>query len=195
MRWGSAEPSVRAPIIAPSANPRPTRYQLDIAFSAGGYTPASAAPVTSRAKREGMNASVSTMDAFARAAIEALIMIRRLGGIRSARLVAEENTAPTTNPSWTAMVSQLLSADERSHRSLSCPSTAAVENHGDIASTSATARMMSCRRWSAGLRVTAWEHSSGREDSPPTTVRRLHAPRTSARSDGIEHAGRQTRPH
>ena len=36
MGWGSADPKVRAPIMTPSANPRPVRYQVDMALSAGG---------------------------------------------------------------------------------------------------------------------------------------------------------------
>src|SRR2546426_988872 len=47
-RWGSAEPSVNAPTRTPIASPRPSRYHPATIFIPGGYTPASAAPVSIR---------------------------------------------------------------------------------------------------------------------------------------------------
>ena len=47
-RCGSADPSVSAPIMTPSAVPRPVRNQVDTSFSAGGYTAARKMPVSSR---------------------------------------------------------------------------------------------------------------------------------------------------
>src|SRR6266581_2547456 len=47
-RCGNAEPSVSAPTSTPMATPRPSRNQPAAIFIPGGYTPASAAPVTIR---------------------------------------------------------------------------------------------------------------------------------------------------
>src|SRR6266496_4272686 len=47
-RCGAAEPRVSAPTMIPIAQPRPSRNQPATIFIPGGYTPARAAPVTSR---------------------------------------------------------------------------------------------------------------------------------------------------
>jgi len=120
-----------------------------MAFIAGGYTPAKAAPVMNRAVSAMGYESVTTIDAFAAPASALPNSSSRRGGIRSARLVADDNTAPATKPSCTTIVNQLAALVLSSQRSRSCPRTAAVENHGDMAATRDAARISSCFLWSA----------------------------------------------
>lgn len=80
----------------------------------------------------------------------ALISIRCFGRNVSARLNVAETSAPTTKPTWTAIVNHALAEAERSHCRLSCGSTAAAENQGAIDRTMATASTDSARQRPGG---------------------------------------------
>lgn len=138
-RCGSADPSVSAPTMTPSAVPRPVRNHADIALRAGGYTRASAAPVSARRPAARVGPPAHNSPRFAPAAISAPVRISRWGETRSARLSAALSTAPNTNPSCTARVSPEAAASVSLHTTRSCGSTATAENHGAIARTTANA--------------------------------------------------------
>ena len=55
------------------------------------------------------------MTAFEADAPNAPIKMSRNGSIRSAKLVADDTTAPATNPIWTAIVNQLDWTSDSSH--------------------------------------------------------------------------------
>ena len=118
-----------------------------ITFIPTGYTPASATPVrkrsTSALPRPSLNVATP---AFSTAPATAEVAINTCGGTRSARLSTADVTAPTTNPSWTDVVSRLSPVLVSAHSRESDPLTADAENHIDIASTCTSAMYHSCRR-------------------------------------------------
>ncbi len=139
-RCGRAEPRVRAPTNTPRARPRRRRNHVDAAFSPGGYTRASPAPVTARPTiAEGRSGATNRVRLATAATVEP-ISTRRRGGIRSARFATADPTAPTTKPIWTAIVSHDPSVRLRSNSARSSLSTAAAANQVDMARTMAVAR-------------------------------------------------------
>ena len=83
------------------------------------------------------------------------------GATRSARFTTAEATAPTTKPSWTAMVSHDPAVVDRSQRSRSWGSTAEAENQVVIDSTMAVPSTASARQRPGGSAVGEGAVASG----------------------------------
>ena len=81
----------------------------------------------------------ASTQALASAAPSAATTISRRAGSRSARPEAADPSAPATKPSCTAIVSHAPKESPKPQVVRREPSTALAENHGDIASTSASA--------------------------------------------------------
>lgn len=69
---------------------------------------------------------------------------RRPGGSRPGRLSRAEPSAPPTNPSWTAPVTQAVEEGVGCHAAVSAGRTAVAETHRVIAMTWAAASSASC---------------------------------------------------
>ena len=141
-RCGSADPSVSAPTSTPMASPRPSRYQPAAIFIPGGYTPASAAPVSIRSVSPTVGPEASATPTVASPAMSAHPETSRRADHRSDSVSTADTSAPTTKPSCIE----------------SAGPTADALNHGAMAHNSEAASTASTRR---GL--------TGRWDDPRTT--------------------------
>src|SRR2546430_2353337 len=145
-RWGSAEPSVNAPTRTPIASPRPSRYHPATIFIPGGYTPASAAPVSIRSAIPVPGPGANATPRVARPARQAQAATSRRADQRSDSVSSADTSAPTTKPSCTEIVSHAAPAVSSRHRRESAGATAEAENHGAIPHNSDAARRASTRR-------------------------------------------------
>ena len=101
-----ALPTVSAPTTAPMARPRPERNQVATIFMAGGYTPASMAPVRNRSTTAHPYRGATTTRAFTAAAEAAATAKYSRDGHTSARFRTAATPVPATNPMLTTVVSQ-----------------------------------------------------------------------------------------
>ena len=146
IRWGRAEPRVRAPSSTPNARPRSVDSDQEaMSFMPTGYTPASRSPVRNlsgiaaeRLFTNRANRAVHT------AAPNALAASRYWGAIRSARLNRVEVTAPATNPICTEAVSQTAAVDPIPHSDRRLGTTAVAENQTHSPSTCTMAMRARC---------------------------------------------------
>src|SRR5205809_198061 len=164
-RCGSADPSVSAPTSTPMASPRPSRYQPAAIFIPGGYTPASAAPVSIRSVSPTVGPEASATPTVASPAMSAHPETSRRADHRSDSVSTADTSAPTTKPSCTEIVSHAAPLVSSCHTRANAGPTAAAENHGAMAHNSEAASTASTRR---GL--------TGRRDDPRTTRRGGTAP-------------------
>ncbi len=148
-RCGAADPIVKAPTSIPMPSPRSWRVQVVMIFMPTGYTPASTIPVRNRRRRAGIRLVARRgISPVARAASSAEPAKNRRTGTLSARVNADEPSAPTTKPICTDIVSQALPESLRPHASVRAGTTADAENQTDIASSSASESKSSVRHLS-----------------------------------------------
>src|SRR6266550_7891242 len=145
-RCGLAEPSVSAPTRIPIASPLPSLNHPATIFIPGGYTPASAAPVSSRQAIPIAIPLETATPSVASAASAADPATNRRADKRSASVKIALTSAPATNPSWTEIVSQAVVTGESCQTRARVGATADALNQGAIASSSATARTARTRR-------------------------------------------------
>src|SRR5436309_6904768 len=145
-RWGSAEPSVNAPTRTPIASPRPSRYHPATIFMPGGYTPASAAPVSIRSAIPAPGPGAHATPTVARPASQAQPATRRRADQRSESVSSADTSAPATKPSCTEIVSHAAPTVSSRHRRESAGATADAENHGAMPHSSDAASRASTRR-------------------------------------------------
>jgi hypothetical protein len=143
MRYGTALPSVSAPINSPSAKPRRARNQPAAIFIAGGYTAARPMPVAKRSAITTHGPGASSTAAFAAAPASAPAQMRRGPDTRSAMLMNAPASVPATKPACTAMVSQAASLPLKERSRASAGVTAVAENHSVMPRNCASAMMPS----------------------------------------------------
>src|SRR4029434_3705512 len=112
----------------------------------GGYTPASAMPVIPRSATA-VAGSVWRQASAAVATVtkpdEAAASLRALKRSLSSKTAL--TNVPSTNPSWTAIVSHALTLGVVAHSAIIPGAATVALNHGVIPSTIAVARIASCR--------------------------------------------------
>ena len=145
-RCGLAEPRVRAPTRMPIASPLPSLNHPAAIFIPGGYTLASAAPVSSRQAIPSVMPLDAATPSVAIAASAADPATRRRADRRSANVKIALTSAPATNPSCTEIVSHAVVTGESCQTRANVGATADALNHGVIASSSAMARTARTRR-------------------------------------------------
>src|SRR3989475_98443 len=147
IRWGTAEPTVRAPIRIPIARPRPSRNHVAMIFIAGGYAPAMLTPVTKRRTRAGARLDTQRASApFAAAPRRTDQVMSVRGDQTSGRLPSALASVPTMKPAWTAIVSAALPLSSSAHSRSSAGRTAEALNQRARAPSSASERTVSCRQ-------------------------------------------------
>src|SRR5688572_26389382 len=157
-RFGAAEPIVSAPTRIPMAIPRPARHHPAAILIPGGYTPASATPVTNRST----TASRGRVDGNARRmvatpAVTADAAANRFALQRSLSSSMALKNVPATNPSCTIMVSHAAVAGALPHSAIIPGAATVALNHGVIPRIIATER------------ATSWQGAPG--TAPTVTLR------------------------
>src|SRR5262245_61792109 len=151
-RCGNAEPTVSAPMRIPSAAPRRCSNQPAATFMPGGYTHASAAPVTPRSTISGTTPVETTSPAFARPPAMQPRLKRRRALITSGRFNSADSNVPTTKPPCTAIVNHAVSPGVSSSSLTICSFAAVAENHSvmpsNIASESQASWLRADTTWS-----------------------------------------------
>ncbi len=155
-RYGTALPSVSAPMSRPSAKPRRVLNQLAAIFMAGGYTAASAMPVARRSAMSDHAPGAATTMALASAPPRAPAHTSLRAETRSAMLTNAAISVPATKPPCTAIVSHAASTLLRCHSRTMAGVTAVAENQSVMPSSSARAMITSCRQAPAGT-VFSWD--------------------------------------
>ena len=110
----------------------------------GGYTSASAAPVTRRSATSTATLPAAASHAFAIAPATQPIQNRRRGFSTSGRLSSAETSVPITNPPCTAIVSQAVSAAVRRNSATIAALAAVAENHNVMPRNIASESHASC---------------------------------------------------
>src|SRR5437660_12537143 len=147
-----------------------SRYHPATIFIPGGYTPASAAPVSMRRAMPSPGPGANATPRVARPASQAQPAIRRRADQRSESVSSADPSAPATKPSCTEIVSQAPPAVSSRHTRESAGATADAENHGamphssDTASTASTRRALTDR---SDDRETSKGDGTGRGGVPP----------------------------
>src|SRR5437867_10306266 len=183
-RWGSAEPSVNAPTRTPNPEPPPSANPPAAVLHPGGYTPASAAPVSIRSAIPVPEPGANATPTVTRPARHAHAATNRRADQRSESVSRADTSAPATKPSCTEIVSHAPPAESSRHTRDSAGATAEAENHGamlhssDAASTASTRRGVTNR--SDGPRMTKAAGTDRGDDRPapgPLPSRWRRAPR------------------
>ena len=138
-RCGLADPSVSAPTRMPIASPRPSLNHPAAIFIPGGYTPASAAPVSNRHTIPIVIPLDNATPRVATAATAADPATSRRAERRSASVKIALTSAPPTKPSWTEIVSQAVVTGDSCQTRARVGATADALNQGAIARSSAMA--------------------------------------------------------
>ena len=153
-RCGNAEPRVNAPTTTPSALPRRSRNQPAAIFIPGGYTHASAAPVSRRSAMMVDPSDDQAIAAFAAAPATQPAANSRRALKTSARLSTALISVPATNPPCTAMVSHAVADSPRASSDAMRGAAAVAENHSVIPK--------NCpRATSASIRCGIWRFTMG----------------------------------
>src|SRR6476660_5268665 len=145
-RFGIADPIVSAPTKMPMAVPRPARHHPAAILIPGGYTPAKAAPVTPQR-------TIAVATPVWRQVSAAVAMLTKKADPEASRRALKRSlrrrtaltNVPSTNPSWTAIVSQAPTLGVAFHSAIIPGAATVALNQGVIPRTIPRASTASCR--------------------------------------------------